>query len=278
MKLEILVPLVTYPDASSDTIAPNAVAIARHLGGDLHALDIHVDIPSVSSALAGLLLKLPEMIRDAETKSRTRGQALLAAMKKSASKAGIALTTSEVAASPAEFGNVAAANARYYDLSLIGWELGNHAGRMTAEGLVFESGRPVVVLPDTVQVGVIDHVVIAWDGSRAAARAVADAQPFLQRASKITVVTVMDEKPIREKTIAARMAREMQKRGYPAKDRTINAEDCAISETLQGHAVEIGGQLLVMGGFGHSRLRDFVLGGATNGVLGNLRLLILLSH
>lgn len=278
MKLQILVPLVTYPDASSDAIVPNAVAVARHLGGELHAIDINVDIPNVSSALSGVLLKLPEMIREAETKSRVQGQELLAAMKVYASGAEIALTTSEIAARPAEFGNVAAANARYYDLSLIGWGPGNQAGRMMAEGLVFESGRPVVVLPDTARVGSIDHVVVAWDGSRAAARAVADAQPFLQRASKTTVVTVMDEKPIGEKTIAARMAGELCKRGYPATGRTINAEDCAISETLQEHALEIGGQLLVMGGYGHSRIRDFILGGATDGVLGDLRLPVLLSH
>ncbi|WP_246681100.1 hypothetical protein [Mesorhizobium sp. B2-3-15] len=103
--------------------------------------DINVDIPSVSNALSRLLLKLSEMIHEAEMNSRTRGQALVAAMKEHAPKAGIALTTSEIAAPPAEFGNVAAANARYYDLSLIGWEPGNQARRMTAEGLVFESGR-----------------------------------------------------------------------------------------------------------------------------------------
>lgn len=277
MKRELLVPLVTYPEASSDAVATNAVAVARHLGADLHALDINVDIPNISTALSELLLKLPEMIRQAETTSRKRGQALLAVMKETASRAGVTLTTSEIAAPPARFGEVAAANARYYDLSLIGWEAGNQAGRMTAEGLVFASGRPVMLLPDTTQVDVIDHVVIAWDGSRASARAVADAHPFLERASEITVVTVLGEKAIREKD-AERLTRELQKRGYPATGDAIRAEDCAISETLQEHALEIGGQLLVMGGYGHSRIRDFVLGGATNGILDDLRLPVLLSH
>ena len=210
MKRELLVPLITYPEASSDAVAPNAVAVARHLGADLHALDINVDIPDVSSALSGLLMKLPEKIRQAETTSRGRGQALLAVMKEMASRAGVSLTTSEIAAPPARFGEVAAANARYYDLSLIGWEAGNQAGRMTAEGVVFASGRPVVLLPDTTQIDSIDHVVIAWDGSRAAARAVADAHPFLERASEITVVTVLGEKSIREKD-AERLTRELQK-------------------------------------------------------------------
>jgi nucleotide-binding universal stress UspA family protein len=198
-------------------------------------------------------------------------------MKEMASRAGVSLTTSEIAAPPARFGEVAAANARYYDLSLIGWEAGNQAGRMTAEGVVFASGRPVMLLPDTTQIDVIDHVVVAWDGSRAAARAVADAQPFLERASEITVVTVLGDKSIREKD-AERLTRELQKRGYPATGDAIRAEDCAISVTLQEHALEIGGQLLVMGGYGHSRIRDFVLGGATKGMLDDLRLPVLLSH
>ena len=277
MKRELLVPLITYPEASSDAVAPNAVAVARHLGADLHALDINVDIPDVSSALSGRLLKLPEKIRQTETASRARGQALLAVMKETASRAGVSLTTREIAAPPARFGEVAAANARYYDLSLIGWEAGNQAGRMTAEAMVFESGRSVVLLPDTASIDRIDHVVIAWDGSRAAARAVADAHPFLERASEITVVTVLGEKSIREKD-ADRLTRELQKRGYPATSDAIPAEDCAISVTLQEHALEIGGQLLVMGGYGHSRIRNFVLGGATKGILSDLRLPVLLSH
>lgn len=88
----------------------------------------------------------------------------------------------------------------------------------------------------------------------------------------------MDEKPFRETTISARIAGELNKRGYPAKGRSINVEDREIGETLQAHALEIGGQLLVMGGYGHSRIRDFILGGATNGVLGNLHLPVLVSH
>ena len=278
MKLEALVPLVTYPEASSEKVASNAVNIARHLGADLHALALNVNIPDVSNALSGLLLNLPEMIRAAEANSRVRGLALLAAVKAKAAEAGIAVTTSEIAAPPAEFGTVAALHARYHDLSLIGWESNNPAGRMTAEGLVFGSGRPVVLLPESADVGAIDRVMIAWDGSRVAARALADAQPFLQRAEWISVVTVLDEKPIREKDIGERLAMTLQQRGLAAEAVSINAEDCPIAETLQAHALKIGAKLLVMGGYGHSRIRDFVLGGATEGVLSDLRLPVLLSH
>jgi nucleotide-binding universal stress UspA family protein len=64
----------------------------------------------------------------------------------------------------------------------------------------------------------------------------------------------------------------------PATAVEIRAEDCPISATLQQRAIELGATLLVMGGYGHSRVRDFVLGGATEGVLGNLEMPVVLSH
>lgn len=278
MRTLALLPLVTYPDASSEKVVLNAITVAAHLGADLHALAINVDIPDVSNAFAGILLDLPEMIREAELKSRTAGIRLLAAIKQKAAETDIALTTGETTAPPAGFGEVAAVEARYSDLSLIGWEAKNSAGRMTAEGLVFGSGRPVILLPDLVPVVAIDHVMIAWDGSRVAARALADAQLFLQRAERISVITILDEKPIHEKNIGERLATTLRQRGLAVEAASINTESCPIGETLQNYALKIGAKLLVMGGYGHSRIRDFVLGGATEDVLNDVRLPILLSH
>lgn len=278
IRREAFVPLVTFPEPISDKIASNAVAVAGHLGFDLHALALDVDIPNLSSALGNLLLDLPDMIRQAEEGSRAWGLSLLSAMTEQAARAGVQLMTGTIAAVPAAFGEVAAEHARYHDLSLIGWQRGNQTGRIAAEAVVFGSGRPTLLLPDVVDVGPIDHVVIAWDESRVAARALGDAQPFLERAQRISVITVLDDKPLRDDKIGDRLARTLRKRGLNAEARTIPAEDCPISETLQEHARERGAQLLVMGGYGHSRIRDFVLGGATAGVLGDLRLPVLLSH
>ena len=75
-----------------------------------------------------------------------------------------------------------------------------------------------------------------------------------------------------------RLATSLRKHGLSAEALAIRAEDCEISATLQEHAIELGAALLVMGGYGHSRVRDFVLGGATEGVLSDLRLPVLFSH
>ena len=182
------------------------------------------------------------------------------------------MTTEEAAAGIALLADAAATRARYCDISLIGWESGNPTSRMTAETVLFGSGRPAVLLPELSGVAPLDHLAIAWDGSRVAARAVADAQPFLERASRITVLTVLDEKPLKERDAGERLVEALRRRGLAAEAASVNAEDCPIAETLQQRAIERGSDLLVMGAYGHSRVRDFVLGGATAGILSDLLL------
>ncbi|WP_165779527.1 universal stress protein [Mesorhizobium sanjuanii] len=278
MKLMAVLCLATYPEANSPAVAVNAVAVAKQLGSTLHAIAVNVDIPDVSNALSSYLLDLPTKIREVEATSRKHGKALLEAVAKEASRGAVTVTTQEIAAQPALMGDEAAKQCRYFDLCLVGMASGNQTARMTAEALLFGAGRPTLLLRDATDVGALDHVVIAWDGSRVAARAVADARPFLERASKVTVASVTDEKPLPGKDIGERLAEGLRTRGLTIETASIQAGDLSIAVALQEYALKIGGKLLVMGGYGHSRVRDFVLGGATGGVLADLRLPVLLSH
>ena len=278
MRRQAFLPLVTYPDPISDAVAVTAVAMAKHLDADVHALALNVDIPPVSNTLSRLLLDMPEMIRQAEATSRKRGDSLLAAVAEQTKRAGIKLTTNSVAAGPAFLGDAAASHARYFDFAIIGWETDNQTVRMTAEAVIFGSGRPTILVPQFSASSAINHVAIAWDGSRVAARAVADAGWLLQRTTKVSVMTVVDEKPLHEKDAGEHLAASLREHGLSVEALAVQAEDRDISTTLQEHAIERGATLLVMGGYGHSRVRDFVLGGATEGVLGDLRLPVLLSH
>ncbi|WP_192248516.1 universal stress protein [Mesorhizobium silamurunense] len=192
--------------------------------------------------------------------------------------ASLFLTRHELKAQPALMGEAAAREGRYFDLCLVGWTANHETARMTAEEVVFSSGRPTMILPGEKDVGTIGHVVIAWDGSRVAARAVADAKPFLEPASAVSIVTVTDEKVLPRQDIGERLAHGLGARGLRAKAESIHTGKNEIGIALQEHAVKIGGNLLVMGGWGHSRLRDFVLGGATEGILSDLRLPVLMSH
>lgn len=278
MKLMASLSMATYPDANSAKIAANAVALVAQVDAVLHAVAINVDIPDVSNALSTYLLDLPYKIREVEATSRKSGKDLLEAVTQDAARGGVTLTTQELTAPPALMGDVAAKHSRYFDVCLVGWAPDNQAARMLAEAILFGSGRPTLLLPDSTDVGVLGHVVIAWDGSRVAARAVADARVFLERASMITVVTVTDEKPLPGQGIGERLALGLRTRGLVAEAVSIQAGDSSIGTALQEHSLKIGGNLLVMGGYGHSRVRDFVLGGATEGILADLRLPVLLSH
>ena len=101
---------------------------------------------------------------------------------------------------------------------------------------------------------------------------------MLRRASKITVLTVTGEKPLQERDAAERLAQGLNARGLSAEAMAFGTEDCPVEVSLQERALEIGADLMVMGAFGHTRLRDFVLGGATKGILSDARLPIMLSH
>lgn len=268
----------TYPDPPGPKIASNAVAVANQLGATLDAAVINVDIPDVSNALSSLLLDLPEKIREVKAASRNRGKALLEQVAAEAARRKVTLTSQELKAQPAFIGETAAKEGRYFDLCMVGWTRNIESIRATAEEVVFSSGRPTLIFSGDEDVGALDHVVIAWDGSRLAARAVADARPFLERASTISIVSATDEKVLPGKDIAERLAHGLVARGLRARAESIQTGDSEIGAALQNHALKVGGKLLVMGGWGHSRIRDFVLGGATEGILSDLRLPVLMSH
>jgi nucleotide-binding universal stress UspA family protein len=278
MKLQAMLPLVTYPECNSDAVAANAVAMAAELGAELHAAAFCVHIPDVSNTLSRLLLNTPDLIKEAEALSRRSAEHLLQRVKEEAARRALALTTGVSSAALALLGEAAAAEARYFDVALLGWEADNATSRATAEAVVFGCGRPAILLPEAAGAAKLDHVAIAWDGSRVAARAVSDAALLLERAARISVLTVVDEKPLNHQDAAERLASGLRKRGLAAEALAIEGEDCPIGTTLQEHAVERGAKLLVMGGYGHSRFRDFVLGGATEDVLDELRLPVLFSH
>ena len=278
MHLQAFLPLVPYPDPLLPRAGSNAMTVAARLDMEVHALAVNVQIPSVSDAFSKFLLTTPELIRQANSRSREHGEDILRIVTDQAKLAGVKLVVDRMETPLAMLGGLAAERARYFDCSLIGWEADSHGFHTLAEDIIFGSGRPAILLPGSVKPAPFDHVAIAWDGSRVAARAVADAAPLLARASRVSVITVIDEKELREENPGARLARGLQERGLLAEPLAALNDGGDIAITLQENAIQSGAGLLVMGGYGHTRIRDFVLGGATDGVLRDLRLPILISH
>jgi alkylation response protein AidB-like acyl-CoA dehydrogenase len=163
--------------------------------------------------------------------------------------------------------DAAAAEARYYDVAVLPWSREEASAQHLIEAVVFGSGRPAILVPSSARPAArLDHIAIAWDASRVAARALGDALPLLAEGGRVTVLTVGDEKPLAGAALASLLASSLEKRGVKAHPIEITLGEKTIAQALQEKALAEGAQMLAMGGFGHSRLRDFVLGGATTGV------------
>ena len=120
--------------------------------------------------------------------------------------------------------------------------------------------------------------MIAWDFSRVAARALADALPLLRRASAVTLVSFGDDKDFSSSLSRDDVMASLRRRGVEAEFRQLERGGREIGDAINDAAADCDADLLVMGGFGHSRVRDFVLGGATRTMLSAPRLPTLISH
>jgi nucleotide-binding universal stress UspA family protein len=270
-------PLTTYPETAPDDSILAALGFAASLGVAIHATTFAVSIPQMTSPLGSFLLDVPGLVRAAEEKSRADCLRLQGLVQNAAgSHPKLEVTTREVVLGGAL--DAAASAARYYDLSIVPWSGATGAAQDLAQAVVFGSGRPTILVPPTARPEPLKHIAIAWDASRVAARALWDALALLPENGRITVLTIRDEKPLSRPDLARSLASSLEKRGYNAQALDIALGEKAIAEALQDSALEAGAQLLAMGGFGHSRIRDFILGGATMGVLHDLRLPTLISH
>lgn len=271
------IPLNTYPEAAPDDAILRAISFAGALGCKVHVSTFAVDIPSVGSPIGGYLINVEGMTRAAEDHSRAECKRLQSLVEKTGgTDVGISVTSHEVVMGAAP--SAAATEARYFDLALVPWTAEALAAQEMAQSLVFGSGLPVILVPPTAATGTVDHIAIAWDESRVAARALSDALRILPLGGKVSVLTVQGEKALNGTGLAQTLAASLDLQGYDAKAVDLTLDGRNIATALQDAALAEGAQLLAMGGFGHSRLRDFILGGATKGVLADLRLAVLLSH
>jgi nucleotide-binding universal stress UspA family protein len=166
--------------------------------------------------------------------------------------------------------------ARMRDLTILPFLTDDKGWPALAERLIFESGRPVLLLPsNSIRPLGFGRIVVAWDFSGPAARALADSIPLLQRAEQGRLITVVREKPMASGRLEE-VARHLSHHDVSAAVEEVDAAGRTIGDALTSAAAE--SDLLVMGAFGHSRMRDFILGGATRHMLQEPPLPVFLSH
>jgi nucleotide-binding universal stress UspA family protein len=121
------------------------------------------------------------------------------------------------------------------------------------------------------------RVMVCWDGSKSAARAIADALPILRGANQIDVVTI-DHTDRRNVLPGVQIAEHLARHELRVNLRTVVAPECDVASALLSEAADSETTFMVMGGYGHSRLREFVLGGVTREILQSMTVPVLMAH
>ena len=151
-----------------------------------------------------------------------------------------------------------------------------------AETLVMTAGRPLLLIPYTgVFPDVGSLILVAWDGSREATRAVHDALPFLEEAGQVTLVTIgaMKGELPGSRIPCADIATTLARHGVRATvGETVETPDASVGDALLSEARSVGANLIVMGGYGHARWQEVVLGRATRTMLRAMTIPVLMSH
>jgi nucleotide-binding universal stress UspA family protein len=275
---DILLVLKSYPEPTSDNAIEYAVLAASAVGAHIAAIacETHVEVPS--SLISSSLINIPAIIAEEGHKSRLNADKLLSTFEGAAVRQGVLFESIREralsGAAPALFTEYA----RLRDLAIV--PLGEDDDQSCLEAVIFGSGRPTLVVPErsASHQFQLRTAVIAWDFSRTAARAVADALPFLQRAKQVRIVTVSGEKSIETRRSAEELAKNLSRHGLDVVLDRVTSKGEAIGDMLESHVRSCNADMLVMGAYGHTRLREFVLGGATRSLLAKPPLPILFSH
>jgi nucleotide-binding universal stress UspA family protein len=147
------------------------------------------------------------------------------------------------------------------------------------EGVLFGSGRHLLLVPsDKSDRPGFDDIVVAWNGSRESARALAESLPYLHRAEQVSVVTVIENQVEDEAILGEDAVHHLAHHGIQASLRHVAVENGDVADTLLGEAHRGGADLIVLGGYGHSRVREWLLGGVTHKLLHHSTVPLLLAH
>jgi nucleotide-binding universal stress UspA family protein len=199
----------------------------------------------------------------------------------SASRAGVSAEPLTLSASAAGAGDQFGRLARRFDLAIVGQAEPETSAveELIAESTLFQSGRPMIVVPYIQKAPLkLDRVMVCWDGGRQAARAIADAMPILEKAGKVEIVIVANERGKRDEIEGADMGQHLARHGLKVDVKRISSGNIDVADALLSHVADSGTDFIVMGGYGHSRLREFVLGGVTHSILRSMTAPVLLSH
>ena len=264
--------------AGSDPAAQFAVSIASafeaHIAGIAFAYD-PVITPTVMDGLSAA------WVDTQRTENRAAAQEAVDRFEAAVKLQGLSAEHRIIEASLGEAANQFGRIARRFDLAVVGQMDPERMmpDDLLIEATLFESGRPMIVVPyiqkDALK---LDRILVCWDMSRNAARAIADALPFLKRGKTIEIIMVANRSGKADEIPGADLGEHLARHDLDVEVKRLVATEIDVSNVILSYAADCAADLIVMGGYGHSRLREFVLGGATRGILESMTVPVLMAH
>jgi nucleotide-binding universal stress UspA family protein len=261
-----------------DPAGDYAVSVAEAFGAHLLGIAVSYEPVIPGTVMGGIP---PEIIESQRSESNKKAATAVSRFEQAVKRAGVSGETRTISASISGAADQIGRIGRRFDLVIVGQPERQKSlpDEVVDEGVLFESGRPVIFVPYIQKGGMkLDHIMVCWDGSRAAARAVADAMPFLKKAKQVEVVIVADKAGKKDEVPGADLGQHLARHGLKVEVKRITSPDIDVPSTILSYAADSSTDMIVMGGYGHSRLREFVLGGATRGLLEAMTVPVLMSH
>jgi nucleotide-binding universal stress UspA family protein len=255
-----------------------AISVAEAFGAHVLAVAFAYEPVIPGSVMGGIP---PEFIEAQRAESEKGARATTARFEAAAKRAGISSETRILSASVSGASDQLGRISRRFDVVVLSQPTREQPvpDEVIDEGVLFESGRPVIFVPFIQKAGMkLDRVMVCWDGGRAATRAIADSMPFLEKAKQVEVVIVGSKPPKGDEISGADLGQHLARHGLKVNVKRITSPDIDVPSTILSYAADSSADMIVMGGYGHSRLREFVLGGATRGLLESMTVPVLMSH
>ncbi|WP_127091558.1 universal stress protein [Aquabacter cavernae] len=271
-------PTLTLVTCAEDAVAAYAaVELARTLGASLRAACL---VPSVRVASLAQVEVRYDLVEAEQRDALEHADVAAKALVREAQAVGIAAEALAISKEEPVCDETLTDLLRLSDLVVVPQPQPGvpRATDEAFEDLLTESGRPCLIIPYAGRPRIpFRTVTVAWDGSAPAARALADSLPLLRRAEVVDVVRVAKDFAPDGARLAARVTAYLAAHGIEARFRTL-VSSTPFSDTILSHMADTGSDLLVMGAYGHSRLREALVGGASRGILASMTVPVLMSH
>lgn len=269
--------LTPHPAPTSLGAIDYACALAKVFEAKLDVSSSQVSVNPPANWLTGGMIA--QMARDLEAKTAETTAKLESHLEASALAAVVEMRLTRV---PEQWPIGVSDNSwrgRVSDICVMSLSPGGMDARLGIEDWLFGSGRPCVLYPESSkQAFSIENVLICWDFSRSAARAVSDALPLLHNAKRIRIAVFRGEKDIAVDDPGKPLIAFLREHGVAAEAEDVVIGGRTIGRAILEHASSIGADLILMGAFGHSRMQEFILGGATKEILDRSTIPLFMSH